>query len=78
MAKLIKQAENKAVKFTIGDKVFFNSWYHDGRTSHSGKVYATVTKVNRVTVDVRAKSGETWRVMADELTDLKTFLETVY
>ena len=78
MAKLIKQTETKAVNFNIGDRVFFNSWSHDGRTSHSGKVYATVTKVNKVTVDVRAKSGETWRVEANELTDLKTFLETVY
>jgi ribosomal protein L19 len=67
MAKLIKQAENKAVNYKIGDKVVFYSWWHDGRTSGSDEYNGIIIKINKVTIDVQVGNGDIWRVERHEL-----------
>jgi hypothetical protein len=67
MAKLIKKAETKATQFNVGDRVYFYSYWNDGRTSGSDEHSGTVTKVNKVTIDVQVGNGDVWRVERHEL-----------
>lgn len=62
MATLIKSAK-AAVNFQIGDRVFFyNSIPDRGSYTDSRIVYALVSKVNKVSVDVTTLEGNVYRL----------------
>jgi len=67
MAKLIKQAETKTVHYTVGDRVYFQSYWNDGRISGFDEYSGTIVKVNKVTIDVQVGNGDIWRVERHEL-----------
>jgi hypothetical protein len=67
MATLIKSAE-AAVNFQIGDKVFFYfNIYDRGSFSDTKQVYALVTKVNKVSVDVMTLEGNVYRLFKEKV-----------
>jgi hypothetical protein len=64
--KLIKKAQpvkiNLNEKFTVGQKIKLNKGYHDGRGGYeTWQLTYSVEKVNRVTIDVADKCGNTYR-----------------
>lgn len=64
--KLIKKAQpvkiNLNEKFTVGQKIKLNKGYHDGRGGYETAQFTyIVEKVNRVTIDVTDKPGNTYR-----------------
>ena len=70
MARLIKQAtpQTEQPTFNVGDKVYFSTTYHDGRSYDFIQTFGTVVKVNRVTVDIEDKEGNVWRENKDKVT----------
>lgn len=70
MARLIKQAtpQTKQTTFNVGDKVYFHTVIHDGRSYVFPQTCGTVIKVNRVTVDIEDENGSVWRENKDKVT----------
>lgn len=66
MAKLIS-TQPIVNTFEIGDKTYWVDSIFDGRVFESQVFYGTVVKVNRVTVDVKTKTGNVYRVNKEDL-----------
>lgn len=66
MAKLIS-TQPIVNTFEIGDKTYWVDSIFDGRVFESQVFYGTVVKVNRVTVDVKTKTGNIYRVNKEDL-----------
>jgi hypothetical protein len=66
MARLIKKAEKEQVVFNIGDKIYFNQYFHDGRSYENIKKQGEIVKINLVSVDMKDEKGNVWRVGKDE------------
>ena len=66
MAKLIKKAEKEQVVFNVGDKIYFNQYFHDGRSYENIEHHGEIVKVNRVSVDMKDEKGNIWRLDKDE------------
>jgi hypothetical protein len=69
MARLVKQAtpQTEQPTFNVGDKVYFYTIYHDGRSYDSIQTFGAVVKINRVTVDIEDKEGNVWRENKDKV-----------
>ena len=64
--KLIKKAQPVKINlneiFTVGQKIKLNKGYHDGRGGYETAQFTyIVEKINRVTIDITAPSGNTYR-----------------
>ena len=66
MAKLIS-TQPIVNTFEIGDKTYWVDSVFDGRVFESQVFYGTVVKVNRITVDVKTKTGNIYRVNKEDL-----------
>jgi len=67
MATLIKSAK-KAANFQTGDRVFFyTNIYERGSYSDTKMVYALVSKVNKVSVDVTTLEGNVYRLLKEKV-----------
>ena len=66
MAKLIS-TQPIVNTFEIGDKTYWVDSVFDGRVFESQVFYGTVVKVNRITVDVKIKTGNIYRVNKEDL-----------
>jgi hypothetical protein len=63
MITLIKSAKSTVINFQIGDKVFFyNNIPERGSYTDTRIVYALVSKVNKVSVDVTTLEGNVYRL----------------
>jgi hypothetical protein len=74
--KLIKKAQPVKVnlndKFKAGQTIAVTTECHDGRGryDHINHTY-TVDKVNRVTIDITDKNGNTYRLDPDTVVDIR-------
>jgi hypothetical protein len=64
--KLIKSATRQEATYKVGDEIIFQQSIFDGRTSHRKNIAMTVIKVNKVTLIVKDKYGNTLRLDLSE------------